>query len=154
MIIQTFTCCKLDRFQWGNLKAVILHVLTPDIFRGYDFWHTTDWIWCRFLDFWLNVFFLAWNSIWPKMNSSSFKLNIIFLTFAVYTIARISWFASTREGTLGVGAVCIIVAVVLSTFTLVYKSASRVTSNNFFLFLPKLVFTLASHFKLLNSCFD
>ena len=42
MIIQSFTCCKLDRFQWGNLKAVTLHVLTPYIFRGRDLWRTTD----------------------------------------------------------------------------------------------------------------
>ena len=110
-IIQSFTCWKLDIFKWRNLKAATLHVLTPDIFRGYDPWHTTARIWNRFVAFWLNVFFLAWNSKWLKMNSSSFKVNGIFLTFAVYTIPRISWFASTREGTLGVGAVCIIVAV-------------------------------------------
>ena len=42
MTIQSFTCCKLDRFQWGNLKAVTLHVLTPYIFRGRDLWRTTD----------------------------------------------------------------------------------------------------------------
>ena len=39
------------------------------------------------------------------------KLNIVFLTFAVDTIPGISCFASTREGTLGVGAECIIMAV-------------------------------------------
>ena len=41
MTIQIFTCCKIDSFQWGNLKAVTLHVLASGIFRGYDPWHTT-----------------------------------------------------------------------------------------------------------------
>ena len=56
---------------------------------------------------------------WP------FNCSLNSVTCAINTIPKVSWFASTREGTLGVGAVCIIVAVMLSCFTLVYKSASR-----------------------------
>ena len=48
-----------------------------------------------------------------------------YLTFTVDAIPSISCFASTREGTLGVGAVCIFVAVMLSCFALVYKSATK-----------------------------
>lgn len=69
-------------------------------------------------------------------------------TFTVNTIPRISWLASTREGALGVGTVCIRMTVMLSCYTFVWKSISRSyfknmnasTEINYYSFLNNILF--------------
>ena len=46
-----------------------------------------------------------------KISSFQFVSAPYYVTCTVDAVPSISWFASTNEGTLGVGAVCIIVAV-------------------------------------------
>ena len=66
----------------------------------------------QFLVFVIGLFFISHEVAYNlSLDPVSSRCVCRFVTCTVDTIPRISLFASTREGTLGVGAVCIIVAV-------------------------------------------